>query len=62
MDEKEFNGAKNRNPQKAHLGVLHNVHTEFQIPGLIWKGIVQGTKSKNEKKRSTNHSFEAVRR
>ena len=36
-------GLKNQNPQKAHLEHLLNVHTQFQLPSLIWRGDRGGT-------------------
>ena len=34
---------KSRDPQKAHLGRLLNIHNKFQLPSLIWRGVMRGT-------------------
>ena len=38
-----------RNLKNVHLESILKLHTEFQIPSLIWKGDMEGTNSKNEK-------------
>ena len=34
---------KNRDPQKAHLEHLLNIHTQFQLHSSIWRGDKEGT-------------------
>ena len=36
-------GLTNREPPKAHLGLLLNVHTKFQLPSPIWREDRRGT-------------------
>ena len=53
---------KSREPQNAHLGLLLNIHTEFQLPILICWGVMQRANSRNdrnEKSRPKNHFFGA---
>ena len=52
---------KSRNSQKTHLRHLRNVHAKFQLFSSIWRGVMQGTNSKNKKNRLKNYIFEAVR-
>ena len=50
--------------QKAHLGLLHNIRTKFQLPSSIWRGVMRGINSRNdgnEKTRPKNHFFWTVR-
>ena len=54
-------GLKSQDRQKAHLGPLLNIHTQFHFPSSIWKGVMCRTNSKNEKTRPKNYTFEAVR-
>ena len=42
---------KSRDPQKAHLGTLLNVHTYFQLLPSIWRGVMRGIHYKIKKKR-----------
>ena len=34
--------------QKAHLGLLLNIHNKFQLPSSIWRGVLRGTNSRND--------------
>ena len=40
---------KNQNFQNAHLELILNLHTIFQLSSSIWKGALRGTNSKDEK-------------
>ena len=44
-----FLGQKNRDPQKAHLGPLVKVHTQFKLLSSIRRGVTRGTKSRNDR-------------
>ena len=57
-------GLKSRDAQKAYLGSLLNAHTKFQLPSSIWRGVMLGTNSRNdrnEKPRPKNLIFEAIK-
>ena len=41
---------KSQNPKKAHLRLLLNVHTKFQLPTSIRRGVMRGTNLEKEKK------------
>ena len=44
-------------PPKAHLRPLQNVHTCFQLPCSIWRGLMRETNSKNKKKTTKKSLF-----
>ena len=35
--------------QKAHLGLLPNIHNKFQLPTSIWRRVMRETNSRNER-------------
>ena len=55
------NEAKNPRLPKDTPGVLINVHIKFQFLSSIWRGVMRGINSKNEKERTKNLFCEAVR-
>ena len=55
---------RSQDPQKAHLELLLNTHTKFQLLYSIWRVVMRGTNSKNdgvEKTRPKSHFYEAMR-
>ena len=50
-------------PQKVHLRFLLKLYTSFQLPNSIYRGVIRGTNSKNEKNEENqpkNYFFAAV--
>ena len=48
---------KSRDRQKAHLGLLLNVYTKFQLPSPIWGRDREGTNFFQAQKREKHHIF-----